>query len=111
MGQSVKRPILLNPSEADLLEMLGRQTRLARLRRRLSQDEMADKMGIPRKAYAALETGSETTTIGLLLRALTVLGYPDRLADLLAHDPLGEDLEKRHHRPSAVRQAEVRAEE
>ena len=83
------------------METLGRRVRLARLRRNLTQDEMAYRTGVTRKTYAAFEMGRETVNIGVLVKVMAVFGYVDRVADLLASDPLGEDLEEIHGRKRA----------
>ncbi|MGQ9366383.1 helix-turn-helix transcriptional regulator [Azospirillum sp. ST 5-10] len=97
----MKRPVLLTSDEADAIEHLGRRVRLARLRRNLSQEEMADRIGVTRKTYIAFERGKETVNVGVLVKVLSVFGYTGRLADLLASDPLGEDLEEIHGRKRA----------
>lgn len=89
---------MLSSPEVDAVERLGRRIRLARLRRNLSQDEMAERTGVTRKTYIALEHGKETVNLGLLVKTLSVLGYVDRLPDMLASDPLGEELEEIHGR-------------
>jgi transcriptional regulator with XRE-family HTH domain len=99
----MKRSVLLSSVEMDGLELLARRIRLARLRRNISQQEMADRLGVTRKTYVALEQGKETVNIGVLVKVLTVLGYPDRLPDMLASDPLGEELEEIHGRKRAGR--------
>ncbi|KAA1053881.1 hypothetical protein FH063_002463 [Azospirillum argentinense] len=80
------------------MERLGRRVRLARLRRNLSQDEMSVRTGVTKKTYIALEKGKETVNVGLLVKVMSVLGYVDRLPDMLASDPLGEELEEIHGR-------------
>lgn len=83
------------------MERLGRRVRLARLRRNLSQEELAERASTTRKTIRALEMGRETVSVGLLLKVTTILGYPERLPDLLASDPIGEDLEAAHGRKRA----------
>ena len=80
------------------VRLLGQRVKLARLRRNLSQAEMAERAGVSRMTWVALEAGRGTTSIALLARALEILGYPERLAALLESDPLGEDLEAVHGR-------------
>jgi transcriptional regulator with XRE-family HTH domain len=84
----------LSPPEADAMERLGRRIRLARLRRGITQEEMADRLGVTRKTYVALEGGKETVNIGALVKTMSVLGYVDRVSDILASDPIGEELEE-----------------
>ncbi len=99
----MKRAVLLTSPEMDALELLGRRIKLARLRRNLSQGELAERVGVTRKTFIALETGKETVNIGALVKVLTVLGYTDRLPEMLASDPLGEEMEAIHGRRRATR--------
>lgn len=85
--------LLLSPGDQAQIALLGRRLRLARLRRRLSQVEMAERIGVHRLTYRALEAGTPSASLGVLQRALAVLGYPDRLVALLETDPTGEELE------------------
>ena len=105
-GSIMKRAVLLSSPELDALEQLARRIRLARLRRNLSQDAMAERTGVTRKTYAALETGKETVNLGLLVKVMTVLGYTERLAELLSFDPIGEEMEESHGRKRAARMEE-----
>ncbi|WP_207462543.1 helix-turn-helix domain-containing protein [Azospirillum sp. SYSU D00513] len=95
------RDVLLTTDEHDALERLGRRVRLARLRRNLTQEDLAERAGTTRKTVRALEQGRETVSVGLLLKVMTILGYPDRLPALLESDPIGEDLEEVHGRKRA----------
>jgi transcriptional regulator with XRE-family HTH domain len=97
----MRRAILLTSPEADALELLAKRIKLARLRRNLSQNEMAERTGVTRKTYAALEAGKETVNLGVLVKTMTVLGYPDRLSELLLSDPIGEDMEELYGRRKA----------
>jgi transcriptional regulator with XRE-family HTH domain len=98
----MKRPVFLSSPEIDALELLARRLRLARLRRNLTQDEMAERAGVNRKTYIALERGKETVNIGILIKVLAILGYLERLPDMLQSDPLGEELEEIHGRKRAT---------
>ncbi|MBB3268333.1 DNA-binding XRE family transcriptional regulator [Azospirillum sp. OGB3] len=59
---------------------------------------MSVRTGVTKKTYIALEKGKETVNVGLLVKVMSVLGYVDRLPDMLASDPLGEELEEIHGR-------------
>ncbi len=58
----------------DILNRLGRNIRTARLRRKLSMEEMAERVGISRYVLADIEKGKPTTAIAAYLGALWVLG-------------------------------------
>ncbi|GJD92462.1 hypothetical protein BHAOGJBA_6016 [Methylobacterium hispanicum] len=84
---------ILSGDELESLRLLSERVRLARLRRNLSQAELAERMGVRRLTVVNLEKGRPGVTISTLLKALTVLGYTERLGELLATDPIGEDME------------------
>jgi transcriptional regulator with XRE-family HTH domain len=103
----MRSAILFSGPELDALKRLGQTIRLARLRRNLSQAELASRMGVARSSVAALEAGHAGVAIGALLKTLTVLGYPERLAAILASDPIGDDLDLALGRRRSGRQADV----
>jgi transcriptional regulator with XRE-family HTH domain len=103
----MERAVLLTTEERESLERFGQRLRLARLRRNLSQSDMAERAGVTRKTYQALEAGRRTASVGLLVKVLGILGYPDRIAHILESDPVGEDLEEVHGRKRAGRGSDV----
>jgi len=58
----------------NVLSQLGRNIRTARLRRKLSMEELAERIGISRYALADIEKGKPTTAIAGYLGALWALG-------------------------------------
>jgi transcriptional regulator with XRE-family HTH domain len=68
------------------LKQLGRDLATARVRRRIPQQLMADRMLISRGTLRRLETGDPTVGLGVLASALFVLGLSGRLEQLLAPD-------------------------
>ena len=58
----------------EILNRLGRNIRTARLRRRLSMEELAERIGISRYVMADVEKGKPTTAIAAYLGALWALG-------------------------------------
>ena len=107
MGQALKKTVMLTGDEVEQLQLLGRRLRLARLRRNLSQSDMAQRAGITRKTYATLEAGNGGVGLGALTKALAILGYRDRMAGLLESDPIGEDFEDVYGRRRAGARADV----
>jgi|SRR6185437_11192861 len=103
----MRRVVVVDGEEKRGLELLGHRLRRARLKRNLSQEDMADRAGVTRKTYLALEAGETTSSLALLARALTILGYGDRLADLLASDPIGDDTDEISGRRRAGRRDNV----
>jgi transcriptional regulator with XRE-family HTH domain len=64
---------------------LGARIRLARLRRKLRQEDLAAKIGRTRATVIAIERGSSKTEIGAYVSALWVLGLLQELE--LVADP------------------------
>ena len=60
------------------LERLGRNIRMARLRRRLPQAGLAERMGVSRFVVADIERGKPTTGVAAYLGALWALGLLER---------------------------------
>ncbi len=58
----------------NVLNRLGHNIRTARLRRRLSMKELAERIGVSRYVVADIEKGKPTTAIAAYLGALWALG-------------------------------------
>jgi len=91
------------PPEQTSADRLAQTLRRARHDRRLTMEDMANRAGVTRKTYSALEKGSTRVSIGVLLRVLTVLGYPERLGQMLESDPIGDALAEAHG-PKRIRE-------
>lgn len=87
------RGVTLDTDDLAGLAELGKRIRLARLRRNISQADMAIRAGVTRLTYQKLEAGDSSASLALLIRTLAIFGYPDRLPKILESDPEGEDME------------------
>ena len=103
----MRKAVIMSGPEVETLRRLGQTMRLARLRRDLSQVELAERMGVARPTVAALEKGNPGVGVGPLLKAMSVMGYTSRLGDLLATDPIGDDLDAVAGRRRGGRSAHV----
>jgi len=90
MGRS-RRPVF--PRTQARLEALGERLRQARLRRRVSQVELAARVGVSRHTIASLEAGDAKVSLAVLTRALGVLGLDGDLDLLAAGDEIGRRLQ------------------
>jgi transcriptional regulator with XRE-family HTH domain len=81
------------PKNLKILKDLGVHIQLARLRRRLSADQVAERTGISRKTVYNIEQGSPTVAMGSYLQVLFVLGLEKDLLTVAAADPLGRKLQ------------------
>jgi transcriptional regulator with XRE-family HTH domain len=94
-----------------MLFEVGENLRLARLRRRLSAQQVADRAGISRSTLQSLEKGSSSVATGNLLQVLVVLGLEKDFTALAATDPLGRKLEDARLTESRQRAPKRRKEE
>lgn len=80
----------------DVLKRLGRNIRIARLRRKLSREELAERIGLSRYVLADIEKGKPTTAIAAYLGALWVLGLIRDMQEVADpdHDQEGRILER-----------------
>jgi len=70
----------------DMLNRLGRNIRTARLRRRLSMEKLAERIGISRYVMADVEKGKPTTAIAAYVGALWALGLHNDIRNLADPD-------------------------
>lgn len=92
----------------EALTVLGQNIRTARLRRRLSREELAQRIGISRIVMTNVENGKATTSIAAYLGALWALGLIEQVADIADpdRDREGKALESaRRPRTAPKRQA------
>lgn len=87
----MKRPLL--PKHERLLQELGANIHLARLRRDLSAEQISERASIARNTLIKIERGDEGVAIGSYLRVLVVLGLQDDLLLVAKDDVLGRKLQ------------------
>src|SRR3990172_188600 len=83
----------LLPSTTELLRRFGERLRLARLRRRLTAKQVAERAGMAPMTLRSLERGGAGGTMGGYLAVMQVLGIEKDLDLLGAADPLGRELQ------------------
>lgn len=72
---------------------LGENIRLARLRRDLSSEQVAERAGISRNTLIKIERGDEGVAIGMYFRVLIVLRLEEDLINVAKDDVLGRKLQ------------------
>lgn len=75
------------------LKLVGEQIRLARLRRNLSMEQIAERASCSVPSLASVESGKPTVSIGIYLRVLYALGLHKDILLIAADDPLGRNLQ------------------
>lgn len=76
-----------------ILKELGENIKLARLRRKLSAQQVAERAGISRKTLYEIERGRPKVNIGNYAQVLSVLGLAGDLLNVAKDDLLGRKLQ------------------
>ncbi|HEY5473162.1 MAG TPA: helix-turn-helix transcriptional regulator [Candidatus Limnocylindrales bacterium] len=79
----------LYPKTAERARALGERLRVARLRRRITEGEMAVRVGVSRPTIRRLESGDLTVSLAVLARMLEVLALDSDLNLVAQEDELG----------------------
>jgi DNA-binding XRE family transcriptional regulator len=85
--------IVLLPKLKRSLETLGENIKLARLRRKYSTEQVAERANIGRKTVWLIEKGMPTVSMGAYLQVLFVLGLDEDIIEVASKDPLGKKLQ------------------
>ena len=81
-----KKTIVIMPQTEIILEQMGEQIKLARLRRKLSAELVAERAGISRATLWSIEKGSPSVAIGMYAAVLHALNGMDKGFSLIAKD-------------------------
>ena len=87
-----RKPILL-PKQLKIMTTLGENIKLARLRRKLTAGQVAERAGISRRTLVSIEKGSPGVAMGNYLQVLFVLGLADDFLKIANDDILGRKLQ------------------
>ena len=85
--------VILYPQVQKKLEDLGHRIKLARLRRKLTIEMVAERAKISRFSVREVEKGSPSVAIGIYVNVLMAIGMVKELDNFLADDPLGRMLQ------------------
>ena len=72
---------------------LGENIKLARLRRKLTAEQVAERAGISRRTLVSVEKGSAGVAMGIYVQVLFVLGLSDDILYIASDDTLGRKLQ------------------
>lgn len=85
-----KTPLL--PKHARQFKTLGENLKLARLRRNLSAEMVAQRSGISRMTLSKIEQGNPSVAMGSYFMVLHILGLSEDFKQLAARDDFGQGL-------------------
>ncbi len=84
---------MLSPKTKKILAGLGENIKLARLRRKLSAEQVSERANISRPTLLAIEKGLPTVSIGSYIQVLFVLGLAEDFLKVASDDELGRKLQ------------------
>ncbi len=88
-----KKKIIILPKTRRILAEMGENIKLARLRRKLSSEQVAERANISRPTLSSIEKGKPTVSIGSYLLVLQVLGLEKDFLLIAKDDKLGRKLQ------------------
>lgn len=97
-----------HPRHRGQLDALGGRLRAARLRRKMTQAVLAERVGVTLPTLRKLETGDPSASLATVVRVLQALGLAQDIDKLAAQDELGrelQDIDLKQPRRSAPRKA------
>ena len=75
------------------LEIMGEQIMMARKRRHLSMQDVADRATVTRLTVSKVEKGDPTVSMGIYARVLFALNLENDITRLASDDALGRQLQ------------------
>jgi len=75
------------------LALMGEQIMLARKRRHLSMQDIADRATVTRLTVSKVEKGDPSVSMGIYARVLYALNLEGDICLIAANDPLGRELQ------------------
>jgi transcriptional regulator with XRE-family HTH domain len=88
-----ERTILLLPRLQRILETLGENIKLARLRRKLTAMQVSERAGITRTTLWQIEKGAPQVSLAAYAQVLMVLGLEKDLLKVGADDEMGKRIQ------------------
>ena len=88
-----RRRALVLPKTEKILQEMGEQIRLARLRRKLSATMVAERANISRASLWKVEKGDPSVTMGVYAKVLAAINLQEDLLLVAKDDALGRFLQ------------------
>jgi transcriptional regulator with XRE-family HTH domain len=85
--------LLIFPKTVRILTEMGENIKLARLRRNVTAEQLAERAGITRTTLWNIEKGAPSVNFGAYAQVLFVLGLEKDLLKVASDDELGKKLQ------------------
>lgn len=89
----VKKKQIILPKYTAMLGKMGENIKLARKRRKLTTEQVAERAGIVRSTLHLIEKGDPSVAMGSYFNVLRVLGLSDDILKLGSDDEFGRKLQ------------------
>ncbi|HJZ39909.1 MAG TPA: helix-turn-helix transcriptional regulator [Bacteroidales bacterium] len=89
----MKKSNVLLPKAQKTASILGENIKLARLRRKYSMQQVAERANISRPTLLSIEKGNPNVSIGAYIKVLFVLGLEKDILNIAKDDELGRRLQ------------------
>ena len=89
----MKRQNVIFPAAEKALRTLGDNLRLARRRRKITAQMMAERANMSLMTLRAIERGSPQVSMSHYMSVIFCLGFQEDMARVAANDALGRDLQ------------------
>ena len=89
----MKNSLVIMPKGKKILMRLGENIKLARLRRKLGAEQVAERAGISRATLWQIEKGTHTVAMGAYFQVLFVLGLESDFLKLAEDDQFGRKIQ------------------
>jgi transcriptional regulator with XRE-family HTH domain len=87
------KQLLIFPKHREVLDILGENIKLARLRRKLSVSQVSERANISRSTLYLIEKGNEGVSIGNYFNVLRVLNLQQDFLKIASDDVLGRKIQ------------------
>ena len=93
MEEKLRRKPMIMPKTERILKEMGNQIRLARLRREISVEMVANRAGVSRASVWSVEKGAPSVSMGIYAKILAAIGMQEDLLLICKDDLLGRELQ------------------
>ena len=88
-----QKKVLVTPKTIQILEAVGGQIRLARKRRKITVEMIAERANVSRQTVWKVEKGSPSVAIGIYAKVLGAIGMQEDLLLIARDDEIGRILQ------------------